>query len=436
MPLVATSEICENCNQITFFPAEKGIYTLCDHCNDTLGVCSECGELHPKTDSVGHDGSIYCPACFDRFFDTCSDCEEVFRKDDLNSHGRELYCSSCENEYRYCDMCGDWESIDDITTINGDDVCNHCRNNHFFECYSCDEYHHIDGCYSSDITGESYCQSCYYNIFDRCGDCGSEYFRGEGCENCSGGIIMDYSEKPSPVFYNKKDTGFNNNTRYYGLELEVEGDGRDDSIQMAEQIENDPFYFKWDGSVDDGFEIITHPMSWEYIKNKEGLFKNTLQKLRSNGFNSHNTSTCGIHIHVNKNSLSRCDIFKLMKFFKDNQKFILKISQRKIENLKRWASIDDDNKSIVYKAKSKVDDNCRRYTALNLTYKTLEFRIFRGNLKYERLMKNLEFVKAICEFVHEVSMMDMTKAKFVRFVSDNRKTFPNLYTFIDHIEND
>jgi hypothetical protein len=81
---------------------------------------------------------------------------------------------------------------------------------------------------------------------------------------------------------------------------------------------------------------------------------------------------------------------------------VTSISQRKAEKLERWAAIDDENDdSIIYKAKKKSGNN-KRYVAVNLQNShTVEIRIFRGTLNYMSFLKNIEFCYALFNFTRD-----------------------------------
>ena len=69
--------------------------------------------------------------------------------------------------------------------------------------------------------------------------------------------VHDYYYKPEPIFYG---TG----SRYLGVELEIDEGG--ESHENAGQIlrlansGDELVYCKHDGSLNEGFEIVTHPM--------------------------------------------------------------------------------------------------------------------------------------------------------------------------------
>ncbi len=63
-------------------------------------------------------------------------------------------------------------------------------------------------------------------------------------------------------------------------------------------------YCKHDGSLEDGFEIVTHPMSLEYHE-KHMPWAAVLQEAVSMGYRSHQAGTCGLHIHVSRSAFGR-----------------------------------------------------------------------------------------------------------------------------------
>lgn len=433
--------ICENCGQVTNYPAVKGIrpdisLILCDQCYSTHEICIECNTLIPKEDITIHNDNNICNVCFEKNYNVCSCCDGVFHNDELYGHNDELYCERCESEnFTCCYHCDEWVEFSEATEINDNCVCDDCRDEYYTECNRCGDYISNDQRIYIDEIDEYYCENCY-EYCGYCDDCGVSYVSSE-CHRCGGsGDIMSYSYKPAPIFHHNIQPEQSRypikGERYFGIELEVEG-GDGSHKDTVNEIKSPYLYFKHDGSINDGFEIVSHPMSWDFIK--KNTFNNTLEILRNRRYQSHNAeSSCGFHVHVNKDSLSRCDIFKILKFFKDNKPFIVAISQRNEDKLNEWARIDDTNETITYKAKNKSGRGYSRYTAVNITSQTVEFRVFRGNLRHDRIMKNLEFVKAICEFVSCYGLMDMTKENFMRYINSKNKIFTNLISFIKEKE--
>lgn len=244
----------------------------------------------------------------------------------------------------------------------------------------------------------------------------------------NGTIINGYSYKPSPKYYRLNND--NDKTPFFGIELEVERKNSNDikHSEMAEMIENDHWYFKSDGSLTDGFEIVTHPMTFNYIKQSSQTFEDSLRLLIDNNYNSYNANTCGMHVHITKKCFTTWHLYRFLKFFVENKEFIVAISQRKMEKLKKWANIEDDNESeLIYKAKKKNGNN-ERYVAVNLRNNaTIEIRIFRGTLNFNSFMKNIEFCHAV--FMYTKESNEITLNGFKEYLNYS-KDYSNLKKFI------
>lgn len=222
---------------------------------------------------------------------------------------------------------------------------------------------------------------------------------------------------------------------YYGIELEVEVPGSTKITDVTEEIQsrwNDKYiYFKHDGSIEYGFEMVTLPMTWEFLQNEKLKIFSTLGGISSFNCKSFNTNTCGIHIHVSKQELSHLTIYKILKLFYENPNFILKVSQRKESQFTQWASLNSEGSEGKLYMKAKNKTGCNRYVAVNLNnYDTVEFRIFRGTLSPKSFFKNLEFVKATIDFAEATGIPNITISKFILFVESKKKEFPNLNEFL------
>ncbi|GAH84174.1 unnamed protein product, partial [marine sediment metagenome] len=141
-----------------------------------------------------------------------------------------------------------------------------------------------------------------------------------------------------------------------------------------------PFtYAKHDGTLNFGIEVVSHPATWNWLKQNYRKWENILN-LRKVGFKSFDTTTCGMHIHLSKNAFSSLHLYKILKFFYENKDFILKISQRKSSYLNRYATLSsqDFNNSLALKAKWKNQTE-EKYTAINLLNEpTIEIRVLEG----------------------------------------------------------
>lgn len=345
---------------------------------------------------------------------------------------QEYICEDCyNNDYCTCDECGDVVRLDDSHYINDTVYCEDCLNDNFFTCNHCGRLTHNDD--ARDTNDGDVCSNCYYDYYEECNECGDVLLRDDMyyyeeddryyCEDCKPyRAINSYSYKPEPVFSG-------NSNLYLGVELEIDGGGYNhDNAQKILDIE--PLvYCKYDGSLSDGFEIVSHPCDLEYHMNNM-KWQEILQKCIDMRYTSHNANTCGLHIHISKNALGNttiqqdktiANILYFTEYFYDK---MLKFSRRTPEQLERWAKrygIEPNEKPLDILDKAKKCGN--RYQAVNLLpYHTIEFRLFRGTLKYTTFIATLQFVNLICEISKELSIDDMSKInwEYVKYMIDDK----------------
>ena len=210
----------------------------------------------------------------------CAHCGALISEDDdYEEVNGEIVCISCyEHHTTTCDRCGNTIWIDDGYGDEYTTLCRHCYENHYTRCSCCDALLHEDDAYH--LNGEDYCSECYHDEVDKSRS------------------IHDYGYKPEPIFYG-------DSKRYFGVELEIDQAGKDsdnaDELLTIGNRDADCIYIKGDGSLDDGMEIVTHPMSLEY--HKQFQWDEIMKKAIYLGYRSHQTSTCGLHVHVNRNCL-------------------------------------------------------------------------------------------------------------------------------------
>ena len=358
----------------TTSPPEPGTHT-----------CSACGSIHPLTELTEVEGVFYCSYCLD-------------------------------SETVICSHCGCRVLLDDMAGTEDFPLCQRCYDDHYTSCECCGRIiHRDDANYDDDDSYEAYCSSCYRN-------------------HCRGSGIEDYYYKPDPIFYG-------NGTRYFGIELEVDGAGEeDDSADDVMYIGNrtaNHIYCKHDGSLDEGFEIVTHPMTLDYHQ-KSMSWSAVLDELKGMGYLSHQATTCGLHVHVNRNSLGDTyqqqedTIARILFFVESHWNEILKFSRRNERQMEQWASRygrKDDPKEVLKTAKTSYKG---RYTCVNLTNDmTIEFRMFRGTLKYNTLIATIQLVEKICDVALNLSdemIKGVTWAEFVSGIS--QQTMPELIQYL------
>ncbi len=187
-------------------------------------------------------------------------------------------------------------------------------------------------------------------------------------------------------------------------------------------------YCKHDGSIADGFEIVSHPMSLDYHLHKmnwEKVFENALAL----EYRSHQTSTCGLHLHVNRtafgDSFEKQEevIARIVFFVEDHWNELLKFSRRTEESINRWASRYGISENAADNYKKAKDKHMGRYVAVNLeNYNTIEFRIFRGTLRYKTFVAVLQLVDEICRLATIFDDKLIESLSWSEFVSKIDKT--------------
>ena len=183
-------------------------------------------------------------------------------------------------------------------------------------------------------------------------------------------------------------------------------------------------YCKHDGSLEEGFEIVTHPMTLDYHLNQMN-WKGVLIRLKNLSYLSHQAGTCGLHVHVNRTSLGETfedqeeTIARILFFFEKHWEELLKFSRRTNSQLARWAArygFKDKPKEILDHAKN--GGNNGRYSCVNLENRnTIEFRIFRGTLKLNTLIATLQLVNKICDVAYSLSDEEIKNMSWTTFVS-------------------
>jgi hypothetical protein len=314
-----------------------------------------------------------------------------------------------------CGICHEEHPLSQRHIFDGTELCETCYETETTTCDHCGERIWTEDAETDEYT--SLCLSCYDRDYSRCHDCGqiihnsNAYYPDEDydfpyCSHCidyaqhSKTAIHTYSYKPIPIFYG---TG----TRYLGVELEVDegGESSDHATELltlanagAEHI-----YCKHDGSLVNGFEIVTHPMTLDYHQ-KQMPWEAVVDHAVAMGYLSHQTTSCGLHVHVNRNSFGATDnsqeaaIARVLFFVENHWNELLRFSRRTQRQMEQWAARygrKDNPKEQLEHVKNNYSD---RYRAINLTNRsTIEFRLFRGTLRYNTLIATLQLVNEICE---------------------------------------
>jgi hypothetical protein len=132
------------------------------------------------------------------------------------------------------------------------------------------------------------------------------------------------------------------------------------------------------------------------------------------GLRSHEGGKCGFHVHVGRDYLTQGQIYRTQAFLNDvrNEALIRAIARRYSNGYCHYKA-----HLAKFTATNKHEND--RYEALNTTnVETVEFRIFRGSLRYESIMAALEFCNALLSFATPgvASLLEFNSFGFKQFV--------------------
>ena len=138
---IGVPSLCVNCGEEI-----DGDRWFCDECDGEHAVCAECGR------SVLAD-------CGNWIYD---------------AKGNKIFvCDECLiNNYRICEVCGEYHHCDHSTTVWNDNVvCDDCLAEHFDYCEDCCQWLPKD--YVTDIGWKVVCNDCLHDNYFRCEECGN-----------------------------------------------------------------------------------------------------------------------------------------------------------------------------------------------------------------------------------------------------------------------
>jgi hypothetical protein len=371
---------------------------------ENIVTCEDCGVEINKDDSYSVNDSIVCQDCSDNYA-TCDHCDGQYLDDDMvsliDSRGNDVYyCQDCFNDCGFsCNDCGDnYLFQDSITTSAGNNICQRCYDSNYFTCESCEEVYHNDRYY-----GDGCCEDCYQD------NNGNEY-------------IHNYHYKPGPIFHRAAGE----EKLYMGIELEVEGD-QDYAEDLIELSDNeDLFWLEQDSSLNSGFEIVTHPSTLEFYMTQFPL-EQISTYLTDHGFKSHDTKTCGLHIHVGKKLLTNTDQIKMGLFVGFNSEKLKILGRRDYNSFCH-------KKELVKGELKGAKYSSSRYEAINFSNDNIvEFRFFKGTLKHSTILASIQFVHSLVKYCKNNGIPTLVNpcwGKYCHFVRP-KKEYITLVTYLN-----
>lgn len=445
---------------------------------------------HHRTEFADFFGSL----------ETCACCSEVLLPDEKTTNRRDYRTVNAQSGkdstiivqvHEQCsvtpDCCGvtyvgGWSSSyhrTEMTTIEGNVKCFNCTTAllkerghtlayNYFQCSNCDSHEVLDEDTHYRFRHASYCQGCYSDNVYTCDDCGEVYWyeRGHDCSydsDTSYELIHDYSYKPRPFFFGKQDNP--HERLFFGIELEVEAEGGniDETSHLVQNALGERVYLKEDGSLNHGFEIVTHPHSLQSFQ-KEFEWQ-SFARFRRAGLRSWDTSTCGLHVHVSRDAFGepydyrtstrniissrQSHELRFMKLIYDNQRQVERLAGRSSPHYANFM----DKSHLVRKVKYGATEGGRHAAVNTDNDNTLEVRVFKGSLIPERILACIEFVHAGVEYTRNLRVVGskamvrtvdgkmrstaLSWLAFAGYVHQNVDTYPNLTALmVKTFEND
>lgn len=230
--------------------------------------------------------------------------------------------------------------------------------------------------------------------------------------------VHKHDYKPT---YNAHKLPEEENPLYLGAEIEIDKGGQDNHEVMGKCLsimnsdENNKketyIYGMHDGSLSLGFEIATMPATLLFHKTLP--YKEMFDYLISQGYRAHDTQTCGLHVHINRNFFGesildqQLCISGLTYLVETYWNEIVTISRR---DSNRYSSrFNKKKEDTILNMFSKVT-NGSKYSAINLQHNnTIELRMFKGTLNYNTFINTLEFVHILANIVKNTNIYNIDK---------------------------
>lgn len=361
------------------------------------------------------DGEKYTKEEFHEEFFICSHCDKAFCWDDAiecNSDGED-YCEDCADLIlTKCERCGKYYLSDDISYLEDSDYlyCEDCiRYISYYYCEHCGRRFRYSGSGEFDRYDDWYCDACIE----------------DGYGNFSSGLIGAYHDfkcdSDALEFMGEEKR---QDSPFMGFELEVDGEG--DESKAANYIDShfgNFFHMEEDGSLDSGFEIISQPASLEYHMSRMSDYSNMFKELVGCGYTSHNSGTCGLHVHIDREYFgSKLDssIAKMLYIFEKHWDNLVRFSRRTRGQVDDWCGRYNDKPTTVVKGTKRRGYYISRYHAVNLTNdNTIEIRLWRGTLRNESFEATLKLTARIAKLCKEKTAIELRKMNFEQIIGDD-----------------
>lgn len=324
----------------------------------------------------------------------CSDCGETFNTEEDRWHGwsedfRERLCCEClearEERMERCSCCGESFDIEEDRWFGWSEV---------FQARLCLE------CLDAREEGEEEEEGVEADPNVR--PYSADVFR-----SCRG-------------FRGAKGEKLHDRLPYLGVELEVISPSRSERADLNTCIRHVAI-MKADSSLSPGgVEVVTIPATLRWHRTH---WRKTFQIL--GGWEV--DSSCGMHVHMSRGSVGPLTLGKMLCFLnaEENCAALEKVAGRTLRDLSGYTKRHDG-----VTVKTNKDNFNDRYAILNIRPSaTIEFRLFRGTIDRETMLRNLEFCVAVRGFCMTTSYHRLTWEDFRAYLID-QGSYPLLSKFL------
>jgi len=424
-------------NGNTAYNENQDLLFVCQEDNSKLWKCMECGNYYlPDVESHevirGNSEGFVCIRCKTDYYHLCGFCDKIFRRGNriyINGNVKDDICVLCANiHYKTCGYCGNHFTSDQLTQLNENTSMRYCKKCIQIYSHVCNDcgYHTFDSYETGN--GKYLCKTCaqYSGKYTLCDECDIYFLTSLHHFHYE---IHSSSFKPNPIFHGKEKNGL-----YVGIEVEAENGGGCDNDEVAKELlesfsdnENN-FYIKSDGSLNHGLEVVSHPHTITKMLKCKWL-PEVLNMLDYHGFKSHNTSTCGLHVHLSRSAFIDAMHQTRFAWYIYESGYTIPIARRGFNNycVKVNKHLSDSNPD---------NHSSNRYEGVNFeNTHTIEVRVFKGTLKLETIYNTLLFLDAVFHWTETVRLpilSSITRDKeFLKFIT-NKPKYAKLHYLLTH----
>ena len=228
------------------------------------------------------------------------------------------------------------------------------------------------------------------------------------CEDCTSTIKPSCFRYVEPNFHSVAN---DNDKVFIGFELEAGGlEFEDDAYDVGRgvlQRSDDFLFLKEDCSIPEyGFEVVSQPATINFHRSFN--HKEILRYMMNSGLRSHDTDSCGLHIHVNRTALSPMKWIFVDWFVNRHKNFWVAVSRRESDYYAAYTDFYYQLKVCNNKLKDVCGQPLDKFVAVNFCHdNTVEFRIFKGSLRYETFIGTLELVHGLVKWAEQIKIHDV-----------------------------